>query len=46
MAEMFSLIAEGQAKLIVDRVLPMSDVSQAHQHLANRGTLGKVILAP
>ncbi len=46
MAELFPMIAEGKAKLIVDQVLPMYDVGQAHQHLANRGTLGKVILTP
>jgi hypothetical protein len=26
--------------------LPMSEVAQAHEHLANRGTRGKVILTP
>ncbi len=46
MAELFPMIAEGKAKLIVDQVLSMYDVGQAHQHLANRGTLGKVILTP
>ena len=46
MAEMFPMIGEGKVKLIVDQVLPMSDVSKAHQHLANRGTRGKVILTP
>ena len=46
MAELFPMIAEGKVKLIVDQVLPMSDVGKAHQHLANRGTRGKVILTP
>tara|TARA_B100000315_G_scaffold213319_2_gene211188 strand:- start:506 stop:1120 length:615 start_codon:yes stop_codon:yes gene_type:complete len=46
MAEMFQMIAGGQARLVVDRVLPMADVAEAHQHLSNRGTRGKVILTP
>ena len=46
MAEMFPMIGEGKVKLIVDQVLPMTEVGKAHQHLANRGTRGKVILTP
>lgn len=46
MAEMFGLINAGKAKLIVDQVLPLSDVAKAHQHLASRGARGKVILTP
>lgn len=46
MAELFPMIADGKAKLVVDQVLPMSDVAKAHQHLSNRGTRGKVILTP
>ena len=44
LAELFPMLAEGKAKLVVDQILPMSEVSKAHQHLANRGTRGKVIL--
>jgi len=46
MAEMFPMIAAGQAKLVVDQILPMAEVGKAHQHLANRGAMGKVILTP
>ena len=46
MAELFPMITNGKIKLIVDRVLPMSNVADAHKHLANRGTRGKVILTP
>ena len=46
MAELFPMLAGGQVRLVVDRVLPMSQVAQAHQHLSNRGTHGKVILTP
>ena len=46
MGEIFPLMADGKARLVVDQVLPMSDVAKAHQHLAGRGTRGKVILRP
>ena len=46
MAELFPMISDGKAKLIVDQVLPMSEVGKAHQHLASRGARGKVILTP
>jgi len=46
MAELFPLIEQGKAKLIVDRILPLSDVAKAHEHLASRGARGKVILTP
>jgi NADPH2:quinone reductase len=46
MAEIFPMLADGKARLVVDQVLPMSEVASAHQHLANRGTRGKVILTP
>ncbi len=46
MAGLFQMIATGQARLVVDRVLPMANVAEAHTHLSNRGTRGKVILTP
>ena len=46
MAELFPMISSGKVRLIVDRVLPMAQVANAHRHLANRGTKGKVILTP
>jgi NADPH2:quinone reductase len=46
MSELLPMLAEGKAKLVVDQILPMSEVAKAHQHLANRGTRGKVILTP
>jgi len=46
MAELFPMISGGKVRLVVDRVLPMSQVADAHHHLANRGTRGKVILRP
>ena len=46
MAEMLPLIQAGTLRVVVDRILPMSEVAQAHVHLANRGAKGKVILTP
>ena len=46
MAELLPMVTEGRVKLIVDQVLPMSQAAEAHQHLSNRGTRGKVILVP
>ncbi len=46
MAELFPLLASDKLRLVVDRVLPMSEAAQAHQHLSNRGSHGKVILTP
>jgi len=45
-SELLPLVAKGQVRLVVDQVLSMSQVAKAHQHLANRGTRGKVILTP
>ena len=46
MDEMLPLVYSGKLRLVVDRIMPMSDVAKAHIHLANRGTKGKVILTP
>lgn len=46
MAELFPMITRGQVKLVVDQVKSMSQVADAHRHLAARGSKGKVILTP
>ena len=46
MAELSPMIADGKVRLIVDRVMPMAQVADAHRHLASRGAKGKVILTP
>ena len=46
MGELFPMISDGKVRLIVDRVMPMAQVADAHRHLASRGTRGKVILTP
>ena len=46
MDDLIPMIMDGRLKLIVDRVIPMSEAGNAHLHLASRGTRGKVILTP
>jgi len=46
MAELLACMAEGKVRLIVDRVLPLSEAAAAHAHLSNRGARGKVLLIP
>ncbi len=46
MKEMLPLFESGRIRLVVDRIMPMNAVADAHAHLANRGALGKVILTP
>ncbi len=46
MDEMFPMISRGEIRLVVDQVRPMSQVADAHRHLAARGSRGKVILTP
>ena len=46
MRDLMPMIVDGRLRLIVDRVLPMSEAGSAHLHLAARGTRGKVILTP
>lgn len=46
MAELLRLIMDKKVRLIVDQVLPLSEVAKAHAHLSSRGTMGKVLLIP
>ena len=39
-------VHEGTYKVIVDRVLPMSQVAEAHRHMEGRRHFGKVVLIP
>lgn len=41
-----SLIAGGRVKPVISAVLPMARVAEAHEYLANRRTMGKVVLVP
>jgi len=42
----FDRIAAGTYRPVVDRVLPLSEVRQAHQLLEDREVVGKVVLVP
>ena len=46
MAEMLPLVQSGELKLVHDRTVSMDQVREIHEHLANRGTRGKVVLTP
>jgi alcohol dehydrogenase len=38
------VVEEGKLKAIVDRVLPLDQVVEAHRALEGRGVFGKVVL--
>jgi len=42
--EILRLAAEGALKAVIDRVLPMEDVAEAHRAIAERAQTGKVLL--
>jgi NADPH:quinone reductase-like Zn-dependent oxidoreductase len=44
--EILDLVVKGKVKPIIPQVLPMARVADAHHHLSNRKTMGKVILQP
>lgn len=46
MQELLGLVQAGQVKPIVDRAFPLTDAAAAHQYLADRRTMGKVVLIP
>ena len=43
-AAVLELIASGRARPVVDRVFPIAEVREAHEHLERGGQLGKVVL--
>ncbi|WP_368861211.1 NAD(P)H-quinone oxidoreductase [Frankia sp. AgB32] len=43
-AEVWPAIERGAIRPVIDRILPITDVVAAHQHLADLGHVGKVIL--
>ena len=40
------LVGEGRLRPVVDRVLPMAEVKEAHMLLETRGVFGKIVLQP
>ncbi len=43
-ARLWPLLASGAIKPVIDRVLPIERVAQAHQHIAANHTFGKIVL--
>lgn len=46
LAECLDLIAAGRVRAIISATFKMADVAQAHEYLAARRTMGKVVLVP
>lgn len=44
--DVFTGIRRGDLRLSIDRVLPLSDVAEAHRLLEGRKTMGKIVLVP
>jgi NADPH2:quinone reductase len=44
--EILELVASGRVKPVISQIFPMAQVIDAHLHLSNRKTMGKVILMP
>lgn len=44
--EIFALLAKGVLRPVVDRVLPLGSVREAHELLESRAVVGKIVLVP
>ena len=44
MREAWSAVSRGEIKPVVDRVLPMTQLAEAHQLLESRAVVGKVVV--
>ncbi len=44
--QLLSWISAGQLKIQIGHALPLGEIRQAHQLLANRQNYGKVVLLP
>ncbi len=42
----YRLVADGTFKAVIDSVLPLADVAEAHRRLAERSQFGKIVLVP
>jgi NADPH:quinone reductase-like Zn-dependent oxidoreductase len=45
LAEIAQLIDRGQVKVLVEQILPLSEVRRAHEHMEHEHVHGKVVLA-
>jgi NADPH2:quinone reductase len=46
MAEMFTLVAEGDLRTVTGGVHPLAQAREAHEALRSRGTIGKLVIDP
>jgi NADPH2:quinone reductase len=46
MRELLGMVEAGTVRPIIDRSFPLKDAAAAHQYLADRRTMGKVVLVP
>jgi NADPH2:quinone reductase len=44
--DIIALVAGGRLRPVIDRTFPMAEAAAAHTHLADRRTIGKVLLVP
>jgi NADPH:quinone reductase len=44
--EILALAASGKIRSVISQTFPMAQVKEAHNHLSNRKTMGKVVLVP
>ena len=42
--EVLRLVDQGRLRPVVDRVMPLDQVGDAHRHLESRSALGKTVL--
>ncbi len=45
-ADLLRDAAEGQLKVVIDRVFPLSEAAAAHRFVAERKAFGRVLLRP
>jgi NADPH:quinone reductase len=46
LADIMALVSSAKVKPVISQIFPMAQVIDAHHHLSNRKTMGKVILVP
>jgi hypothetical protein len=45
-AGLIDAVANGQLKVLIDRVFPLAEAAQAHRHILERKAFGRVLLRP
>ena len=39
-------VADGELRVVIDRVFPLAEAADAHHHIESRRALGRVLLRP